>query len=137
MASVPPCGLKCLGKKAKDYLTEQKSNFKRLSIFYLLAMELVSLKLRNLKGYECYWYPLLTQVGLFLLVFTFLMYRERLRFCLRKKLAVAFLSAYYLFGTAALVFGFSDKTYYDWISIGMLVMAVVLFGLSFFNPKTE
>ena len=135
MASVPPCGLKCLGKKAVDYLTEQKANCKRLSLFYLLAIEVISLFIRNVKNYACYWYPLMTQIGFFLVVFTFLMYRERLRFCLRKKLAVAFLSLYYLFGVIALVFQFTDKVYFEWTSIGVLVLSVLLFGLSFFNQE--
>lgn len=133
MATVPPCGFKCLGRKAFDYATEKKKPFLRLSIFYVLFVEIVSYFIRYEKNYACFWYPLLTQSVLFLLSFSLLLWRERLRFCLRKSLATAFLSGYYLFGMLALIFNCSDSVYASVVSIGFLAITLLLVLWSYLN----
>lgn len=131
MASVPPCGLKCLGRKAIDFATKQRQEFLRLGIFYVLIVEIASIFIRDLPNYACFWYPLLTQSVLFIMVFSVFLWRERLRFCFRKKFAAVFLSLYYLFGVVALVGNFSNQAYVDVVSYSLLGVTVVLFLLSF------
>ena len=133
MATVPPCGFKCLGRKAFDYATEKKKEFLRLSIFYVLAIEVLSYFIQDQKNYACFWYPLLTQSVLFLLAFSMLLWRERLRFCLRKSAATAFLSAYYLFGMICLIAGVAGSFYATGVSLGFLGITILLALWSFKN----
>lgn len=131
MASVPPCGLKCLGGKMVNFATEQRKNFLRLGIFYVLLVEIASIFIRDLPNYACFWYPLLTQTVLLIMVFSVFLWRERLRFCFRKKFASVFLCLYYAFGVVALLANFSNQLYVDVVSFTLLGAATVLFLLSF------
>lgn len=133
MAAVPPCGLACRIAKANNYLKEKKKEFLIYSIFYLLGIEILSMFIRYEKNYVCFWYPLLTQSGYFLLVFSFYLWNEKLRFCLRKNIALLSLSFYYLLGVIALLFNFSDSFYYTITSYLFLGISIVLLFSSILN----
>lgn len=132
MPKIPPCAL-C--KKVKEVLIENKKPFLVYSIFYLLIIEVVSYYLADRKNYACYWYPLLTNTGFFLIVFSIFLWNDRLRFCLRKNLAVLFLSIYYLFGSVAIICNVSNTTYTFWVSVGLLAISVITFILSIFKSE--
>ena len=135
MASVPPCGFKCLGRKAIDFATEQRKNFLRLGIFFVLIVEIASIFIRDLPNYACFWYPLLTHTVLLIMVFSVFLWRERLRFCFRKKFASVFLCLYYALGVLALVANFSTQLSVDVVSFFLLGLAVIFFLLSFFQTN--
>jgi len=133
MSAIPPCGLACRIAKANTYLKEKKKEFLIYSVFYLLGIEILSMFIRYEKNYACFWYPLLTQVGFFLLVFSFYLWNEKLRFCLRKNIALLSLSSYYLIGIIALLFNFSDNFYYTITSYSFLGISIILLFLSILN----
>jgi len=133
MSSLPPCGLACRISKANEYLKEKKKEFLIYSIFYLIGIEIFSFFIRYEKNYACFWYPLLTQIGFFLLTFSFYLWNEKLRFCKRKNLSILFLSIYYLVGIIALIFNFSDSFYYSSVSYSFLGFSILFFFLSIIN----
>lgn len=122
MAAVPPCGLGCRLQKAYEYLKIQKKPFLLYSIFYLLVIELLSFMIRDWKNYACFWYPLLTQIGYAVLLFSIFLWGERLHFCVRKNITVVGLFLYYFTGSVSLIFGVSNNTY---IEIAMLVLFLI------------
>lgn len=135
MPGVPPCGLACRINKAHTFLKENKKSFLIYSIFYVLLAEVVSYFLRYEKNYACKIYPMLSNLEFFVLFFSLFLWNDRLHFCLRKNLAVLFLSVYFFFGFIALAFNFQDSTYTFWISIGLLSISVTTFILSIFKSE--
>lgn len=132
MPGVPPCSL-C--KKAKAYLVENKKSFLIYSIFYVLVAEILSYFLRYEKEYACYYYPLLSQLEFFLIFFSLYLWNDRLHFCLRKNLAVLFLSGYFLFGFIAVLFKVQDAFYTPMISLGLVGISALTFFLSIFKSE--
>lgn len=135
MAAIPTCGLKCRTKKMYEYLKVNKRQIIIYSIFYILGIECVSYFIRSNANYACYWYPLLTQIGYCLILFSLFLWHDKLRFCFRKQLATLFLTAYYLFGCISLIFQFSDRLYSSVISIGLLSISILTFILSIFKKE--
>lgn len=133
MASIPPCGFNCRMQQLHSYLKDNKKSFLIYSLFYLLLIEVASYFIRDVKNYACYWYPLLTQIGYFLVVFSIFLWNERLHFCFRKNIAVLFLSLYYFFGSVSLIFDFSNSTYAFYTGCGLLGISVITFILSTFK----
>lgn len=114
MASVPTQGKK--GKKVSRMLnklvTNYKKNFFRYSIFALIIVEGLSFWLQKYDNYTLFWYPLLTQIALFSLVYPMFSMSNVFKFCLRKKIAFGLLSLYYALGIFYLIVGgFSDDLY--------------------------
>lgn len=132
MPRIPPCAL-C--RRITEVVNDNKKPFLIYSIFYLLIIEIVSLFLANNENYACYWFPLLTNTGFFLLTFSICLWNEKLHFCQRKKQATKFLASYYLFGTVAILLNISDSNYTFWISIGLLSISGLIFILSIFRKK--
>ena len=139
MPVVPPQGKKekvqvgvkpSILQKFKNFLLKVRKNyikhFFRYSVFAVLLMEVLSLLMSGLKNYSTYWYPLLTQITLFALCFPMFSMANRLRLCLRKKLAFGLLSLSYFLGIIYLILGgFSDALYFK-ITQYLLLIGVFL-----------
>lgn len=134
MASVPPTSLGG-GGRIGQFLQANKKSFLIYSLFCLLLIEVVSIFIRYNENYVQYWYPLLTQIGFFLLVFSLFLWRERLHFCYRKNVAVFVLALYYLFGAFSIVAQVSDKAYTSIISYSLLGLCGLIFILSFIKSN--
>jgi len=141
MASVPICGL-CKGTiKVEKYFEDKKKNFLVYSVFVVLLIEMFSNVVnwfyvpKTFDFYASYLYPLLTQLVLFLVFSSLFLWRERMRFCLRKATAVMYLSAYYLFGFVSLLFCFTATFYINVVSFTLLVLALLLFVQSIYAKK--
>jgi len=130
MPRIPSCAF-C--RKMTETLKENKKTFLIYSIFYLFIIELISYPLNSLKNYACYWYPLLSNTGLFLLLFSIYLWNDKLRFCFRKNLAILFLSMYYLFGSLSILFKVSDNFYTNFTLSILLLISVLTFILSIFK----
>jgi hypothetical protein len=139
MPGVPPCGLKCRINKATTYvketLQESKKGILVYSIFFILLGEIISYFFRYEKNYACKIYPMISQLELFLLVFSLYLWNERLRFCFRKILATLFLAIYFLFGFFSLLLNLTDSSYTTIISCGLLAIASLIFIASLFNKS--
>jgi len=143
MASVPKCSLCRVTEKVEKVFENKKYNFLVYSVFFVLVLELFSFIVNlfhvpNKQGYDFYSdfvYILLTQMICLLFASSLFLWRERLRFCLRKATAVMFLSAYYLFNMLAVIFCFSASFYFQWISGGLISLALLLFIQSIYAKK--
>jgi len=141
MASVPKCGLCRFTQPLEGYLNNKKKNFLIYSIFVILLVEIFS-SVFNLfyvpttyDLYASYIYPLLTQLVLFLLFTCVFMWREKLRFCLRKATAVMYLSIYYLFGFISLLFCFTATFYINFVNFTLLFLSLLIFVQSLYAKK--
>lgn len=135
MPGVPPCGLKCRIAQATTFVKESKKTILIYSIFLIFIGEVVSYFLRYEKNYACKIYPMISQLEMFLLLFSLYLWNEKLRFCFRKILATLFLSFYFLFGFLAIVFNLTDNSYTTLISCGLLGVSIFIFIASLFNDS--
>ena len=139
MPGVPPCGLGCRAVKATKYIKENLEDSKKTilvySIFCVLLAEIVSYFFRYEKNYACYIFPLISQLEMFLIIFSIYLWNDRLRFCLRKKTASLFLSFYFLIGFLSLLSGLTDSIYTTIISCGLLGISIITFLLSFLKSE--
>jgi hypothetical protein len=142
MASVPKCSL-CKGTEiVEDKLKNKKQPYLIYSVFFIIMIEMFSIFLNNVnistefnKLYLVKIYPMLTQISMFLAVSSIFMWREKLRFCLRKATATMFLSIYYLFGFFAILFCFSSSIYYQFVNVALIGLVFLLFVQSIYAKK--
>tara|TARA_R110000772_G_scaffold35637_11_gene85865 strand:+ start:7349 stop:7768 length:420 start_codon:yes stop_codon:yes gene_type:complete len=127
----------------KRSFTNAKETFKKLradrlyvyAVFVLLAIEIISLVLRNQNDYVYYWYPLLAQIELLVIVFTTYLKSDAMRFCQRRKIAFLLLSVYFAFGATAIIIQLQNQFYID-IATGLLLGgAFISVVLSVFQNK--
>jgi hypothetical protein len=141
MASVPKCGLCRMTEPVEKFFENKKQNFLVYSVFIVLLIEMFSNVInwfyvpKTFDFYASFLYPLLTQLSLFLVFSSLFLWRERLRFCLRKATATMFLSAYYLFGFISLVFCFTATFYINVVNFTLLTLALMLFVQSIYTKK--
>ena len=126
-------------KKVKDFVTKSvKKHYLTYSLFYILFIEMISsvlYKTVSFNSYNLFWYPFLNASGYFILFLTLFLLKDRLRFCLRKKIAVGCLTFYYLFSLSCVVFQFSEEFYINAINHTLIGVAIVTLILTFTNNK--
>lgn len=140
MASVPICSLCKAPKIVNEYLQERKKPFLVYSIFAVLLIEFFTTifnwfyesTITQYDKYLMFYYPLLTQLSLFIIFFSIFLWKDRLHFCDRKNGAIFYLSLYYLFGVISILFCFSSDFYYKCISFGMIFISLLIFVQSFY-----
>ena len=144
MAAVGFCSLCRIPEKIRVYLESDKKLFLVFSIFMVLLIEWFSIgylkfvpqvKPAFYEPYAMFWYPMLTQLALFIVFFSLFLWKERLHFCGRKSAATFYLSLYYLFGFLAVLFCFSANFYYTVISYTSIALASMLFIVSLFKSE--
>lgn len=144
MAAVGLCSLCRVPEKIRVYLESNKKPFLVFSIFMVLLIEWFSIgylkfvpqvKPAVYEPYTMFWYPMLTQLALFIVFFSLFLWKDRLHFCGRKSAATFYLSLYYLFGVLAVLFCFSANFYYTVISYTSIALASLLFIVSLFKSE--
>lgn len=141
MASVPKCGLCRFTQPIEKALENKKKNFLVYSVFIVLLIELFSNVINWFyvpTAYDLYAskiYPMLTQFSLFLVFASLFLWREKLRFCLRKATATMYLAIYYLFGFISLLFCFTATFYINVVNFTLLSLALLLFVQSLYAKK--
>ena len=141
MASVPKCGLCRMTQPIENYFEDKKKNFLVYSVFIVLLVEMFSNVInwfyvpKTFDFYASYLYPLLTQLVLFLMFSSIFLWREKLRFCLRKATATMYLAIYYLFGFISLLFCFTATFYINMVNFMLLSLALLIFVQSIYAKK--
>jgi hypothetical protein len=142
MASLPPCSLCRLSEVIRPYFENNKKMILVYSIFAVIIIEWFSMiyqynvpQTANLvyDRYLFFWYPLLSQLALFVLFFSLYLWKERLHFCFRKSATTFYLALYYLLGVFGVLFCIQANLYYTIISITSIGLATLLFIVSFFK----
>lgn len=140
MASVPTCSLCRAPKKVNEYFKDKKKPILVYSVFLILLVEFSSTifnffyksTITQYDVYCMYYYPLLTQLSMFIIFFSLFLWKERLYFCDRKNAATFYLSLYYLFGFISILFCFSSDFYYKIINFGMISISLLIFIQSYY-----
>ena len=99
------------------------------AIFAILILEICSLFLRELETYVDYWYPLLSQITLFVVLFSTYLKSDAHRFCQRRKIAFLLLSIYFAFGATSIIFQIKNQFYLDiatFILLGGVFSSILL-----------
>lgn len=144
MAALPPCSLCRTPEKVRTYFETNKKPFLTYSIFILLVLEWFSLGYQKTfpqtpnmvyDRYLFFWYPLLTQLGFFVVCFSLFLWKDRFHFCYRKSAVVFYLSCYYLLGFLGVLFCFSASIYYTIVSYSSLFIASFLFIVSLYKNR--
>lgn len=142
MASLPPCSLCRLSEGIRPYFENNKKTILVYSVFAVILIEWFSMiyqyivpQTPNLvyDRYLFFWYPLLTQLALFVLFFSLYLWKERLHFCFRKSAATFYLALYYLLGVIGVLFCIQANLYYMIISVASIGLATLIFIVSFFK----
>jgi hypothetical protein len=141
MAAVPPRSLTGFNKRVAQTLKGENEkvnyNVAKFSILYLFIIEILSMKLMYLPKYLLFWYPLLTQFGYALLIYTLFTFSKKLGFCRFKKTGLLLFFAYYLIGCFGIIFELGDKNYYQIISFVFLGMSILTLIYSLKSFKNE
>lgn len=106
-----------------------------ISIFLILFIELLSFILRENESYFSFYYPMLNQLGFFILVFALSFDDRIIKLCPRRKIAIRSLSMYYLFSFFAIIFQISNLVYTLIVVYGLIIVSFVLLLLSLFRNK--
>lgn len=142
MAALPPCSLCRTPEKIRTYLDTNKQPFLTYSIFFILLIEWYSAfyiytnpssSINTKNEYLQFWYPMLSQLALFIVFFSLFLWKERLRFCYRKSAVCFYLSSYYFLGFLGVLFCLNANVYYILINYGTIAIASFLFIASVYN----
>jgi hypothetical protein len=144
MASLPPCSLCRLSEGIRPYFENNKKTILVYSVFAVILIEWFSMiyqyivpQTPNLvyDRYLFFWYPLLSQLALFVLFFSLYLWKERLHFCFRKSAATFYLALYYLLGVFGVLFCIQANLYYTIISVASIGLATLIFIVSFLKQN--
>jgi hypothetical protein len=105
------------------------------SFIGVLLIEVSSLLLESSVHYVYLYFPLLSQLSMFVLVWVLASYSTRLRFCDAKKYALNVLSIYYLFNFIAIIVGLDNYIYSIITNIVILSTSFLLFVYSLIRKK--
>jgi hypothetical protein len=118
------------------------TNKKDIKHYYLvyafvgvMIIELLSLFLSYSDNYLTFWYPLLTQLTVLIILLNLVLNTKKLRFCYRKKTALYVLSGYYLFNIMAVIFNIGDFAYSIIVNVLVVIACSLLFITSIIKEK--
>jgi len=130
------CGL-C--RIVKSTIQKTNNNIRKhiliYSFFYLLLAEVATIFMRNLPSYDLFWFPLFVQSGYALIFYSLFLYRERLKFCFLKNIAVFSLFLYYSFNAIVVAFKICESIYTNVITYGLLSVVIISLLIRIFQDK--
>jgi hypothetical protein len=129
-----------LGKSKQQTTEKVKNSFLIYSFFVILLLEIASIVINNNVSEDNYlnlYYPIITNLDFAILFGTFYLFRKRLKFCFRKKIAIASLVLYYSFNALSVIFKLEANSYYSLVSYGLLGVVFATLVLTFFFTRNE
>jgi hypothetical protein len=117
--------------------TTIKEAFKSYSIWalaYLLIVEIISLLYWNDVNYKNFYYPLLNQIAILLLLINIFVWRKRLNFCKFKKSGLIAFIIYYIVEILAMIFKW--VWLFDFANVFFSIFAFLLF-VFIYNYKSK
>ena len=122
-----------------DTAIKKKKTIKHYYIVYafvgVMVIELLSLFASYDNNYLTFYYPLLTQLTVMIILLNLTLNSERLRFCYRKTTALYILSGYYLFNIMAIIFNIGDFAYSIVVNVLIVITCSLLFITSIIKEK--
>ena len=129
MAKVPGDSLPPKGARNGRDVFVIKDRIKVYFIYWIagvLAIELLSATLYSQPNYALFWYPLLSQLQVLVLLVAFLTHGKVLNFCQSKMTALWAFCAYYAFGIISIIFQISGQMY-SYITDAILLSVAIVF----------
>ncbi len=138
MAANPKGSLGCptcraIASAVKNTAKNFRKNFLVYSIFYVLLLEIASIFIVQSvteERYNDFYYPLINNIDFAVLFINLLFYRNHLKFCLRKNIAVFSMGIYFVFNTVAVIFKLQQSFYYSAITYFLLGIVAITLVLS-------
>ena len=124
MPRIPKESLK---KRVQAVIKNSKNKIYTYGLIVGLVIEIASVLICEVvDDYMLFWYPMLTQLVFAIYVLSILFTPPKVSPCIREKIAMGFLVAYYTYGFLATLFKFSGEDYSINISGGLLVISFLL-----------
>lgn len=105
------------------------------AVAFLFLQELVSLFFWDDENYKNFYYPILNQFALLILLLNIFVWKNKLNFCVFKKYGIIALILYYLCGILAMIF--KIEIYINYISYYLLGISIVLMIFSIKKIQNE
>ena len=130
--------------KSKNDNTILSNGFKReiikeklliYSFLGVILLEVLSLFLESSVHYVNLYYPLTSQLEMFIIVWALASYSNRLRFCDAKRYSLNVLSTYYLFNFLSIIVGLDNYIYSIIANVVILSISFLLFAYSLIRKK--
>jgi len=122
-----------IASAVKKTANNLRKNFLVYSIFYVLLLEIASIFIVQSvseERYNNFYYPLINNIDFAVLFFNLFFYRNHLKFCLRKNIAVFSMAIYFVFNAYAVFFKLQQIFYYSAITYFLLGIVAVTLVLS-------
>ena len=123
---MPAVPKESLGGRLSQLVVKSQNKIYKYNIFAVIVLEVLSMFLRESDKYVNYYYPLLSQLVLAVLVFTIYHKAKFLKYCTRKIWAYRFLMYYFVFGVVSIVFQLDNSTYTEIVGNGLLFITAGL-----------
>lgn len=140
MAALPvgSCGA-CRAIKAfiKNPNRQIKKHMIKFILAYVLFFGIVTIFLRNLEDYALKIYPTITSLEISVLLYSIYLYRDRLRFCTRKKVIILSLLFYNLLNAITVAFQLCNSKYVTTISYLLLTTVIVTILLTIYQNESD
>ena len=123
---MPAVPKESLGGRLSQLVVKSQNKIYKYNIFAVIVLEVLSMFLRESDKYVNYYYPLLSQLVLAVLVFTIYHKAKFLKYCTRKIWAYRFLMYYFVFGVVSIVLQLDNSTYTEIVGNGLLFITAGL-----------
>lgn len=123
---MPAVPKESLGGRLSQLVVKSQNKIYKYNIFAVIVLEVLSMFLRESDKYVNYYYPLLSQLVLAVLVFTIYHKAKVLKYCTRKIWAYRFLMYYFVFGVVSIVLQLDNSTYTEVVGNGLLFITAGL-----------
>ena len=123
---MPAVPKESLGGRLSQLVVKSQDKIYKYNIFAVIVLEVLSMFLRESDKYVNYYYPLLSQLVLAVLVFTIYHKAKFLKYCTRKIWAYRFLMYYFVFGVVSIVLQLDNSTYTEIVGNGLLFITAGL-----------
>lgn len=123
---MPAVPKESLGGRLSQLVVKSQNKIYKYNIFAVIVLEVLSMFLRESDKYVNYYYPLLSQLVLSVLVFTIYHKAKFLKYCTRKIWAYRFLMYYFVFGVVSIVLQLDNSTYTEIVGNGLLFITAGL-----------
>jgi len=124
-----------VGGRVKNGVKSIEKKLYKYDIFLIIVLSVLSSFVSDNVNYTNYIFPLLMYVVVYVLLRTIITKADRLKHCVRKKLAYKTISYYFLFGMFSIMFQIGNNVYSTVVNNGLLVLTMILLVLSMKNNK--
>lgn len=129
------------GGKISNLVSNVNYKIRKHALRYLLAYILffgfVTYYLRQLDTYALFWYPLIVSLEKATLLYSIYLYKNRLKFCVRKRIIILSLFYYEFLNAITIIFQLGESFYTNTLSYLLLTTAIVTILLTIYQNESN